>query len=160
MPAGVAPDFANQLKVSFKSPPPGSCLTPELLSEIASLLVVEFPGQNTQDGPCVSQQTNNLVSLDAENCIFVPGVDRYSDQEDFLSAAPSDITFTGWPESIDATVAIMQITPLFAQSDFATAHYDVVSVAADKVVVRVGGATQDAAILFKLVQNPVPPVQS
>lgn len=160
MAAGVSPDFASQLTVSFKAPPAGSCITQAFLNELASLLVITQGPANVQGGTCVSVQANNLISLDAENCVFAPGVDRFEDQQDLLFSAPADLTFNGWPASIDATVAQMTITPLLSPADFGVASVDVVSRAADKVVIRVTGATANATVQFQLVQNPVPPVQS
>lgn len=167
-------DAANSLIVAFKNPRKGSCLTKELLAELASLLTVTInPTVTDQSPPCVSADPNNLASLDAESCLLVPAVVEYSEDQDWDSGAPADVVFDGFVSlGIDGATAPFVVTPRWSTSEtglkvvvgplltdtgFSAPSWSFKERSTNKIVLKVWNATQDATFTLQLLKFPVAP---
>jgi hypothetical protein len=109
-----------------------------------------------------STQANNLTSIDAEGAVYTPAALRFQDQKDWLASTPADLTFSGWSEDIDATVAMLELTPLYSSGDFGNTAKGcfLKSRTATQIIVSVVGATQNVTVQLKLLQPAIPPVAS
>lgn len=167
----VNTDAAKSLQVTFRAPRKGSCLTKEILAELASLIQVTIAAGDAQAAPCVSNTPGNLASLDAEDCILVPGAKLYTEDQEFDASAPADITFDGFAaQGFDATTCFIGMIPRWSSTEvgrefltssgpdvkdtvFPTWRYK--SITASGVVISVEGATEDATFTLQLLQLPV-----
>jgi len=169
-------DPTDEALVSFRNPTPGSCLTKELLQELASLLVVKLGSITQKVEVPVSTDTNNLASLDAANAILVPAVVVYSDTKTVPAIGPYELVFSGWPSEIDGTVGFLEIVLYSTNPGVAAAtgsgvtavniqpRYKVTERTATSITVVVlnmkSSDANGATVTFRLAQLPIPPTQS
>lgn len=169
----VNPDASQELDVSFRPPPPGSCFTPEQLAQLASMLVVKLPaGATDQTAPCTSNDVNNIASLDADNCILVPSTDVYREDQTWDAATPStNVVFEEFASlGFDATVCGLSIHIYLASTETGTAvlkspgpgvehiwpQYFIVERSAGKIEIEIKNATADVRVEIELTKVPLP----
>lgn len=172
---------ANQsLQVRFREPRAGSCITPELLQELSSLIVVEAPEENNGQGACTSKDTNNLASLDAEGCVLVPAALLHQEGKSWVVSTGAEVAFT-MPSGFDATQCFLSFwavfgstetgTPVRGETDANAATDDnvikhiwptvyLISAVAATVTLNIKNATQDATIYLQALKVPIAPQQA
>lgn len=162
-------DAGDSLSVKFRTPRPGSCLTPEIVAELASLIYVEKPPASTTQGACVSKDPNNLASLDGETCILVPAAELSEQSESWTVAGGDEVEFDV-PSGFDATQCLLSFWAVYASNETGTsvdagaAHIwptvYLVERTAATVTLNIKNATQDATIYLQLLKVPTPPEQA
>lgn len=166
----VSPDAAKQLKVSFRTPREGSCLTREIVQELASLLEITLP-TSTSDAPCISEDAGNLAQLDAQNCLLVPATSIYTEEKTWSASAASDLDFTAFSsQQFDATTCFFschifpdpdepgeEVKAEPSGTEFIRPSYEIRELSADKITIRVHNATSDLRVQIRLLKLPVPP---
>lgn len=170
----VNPDAANRLKISFRKPREGSCLTPELLEELADLIDVQLPAGSTAGGnACVAADANNIASLDAQNCILVPKAILHTEEQTFDVTSGAALDFEDHAElGLDATACFFACN-IFMDSAEAgkdvqgdpsgteniRPNFEIVTFTAGKITITVKNASSDVRVRIQLLQVPVPPEQ-
>lgn len=169
------PDAARFLDVSFAPPREGSCITPELLAELAQLIRIKLPdAAGASGGACVSKDTNNIATLDPQNCILVPGARLYTEEQVWDSGSATDLDFEDFAEQgIDATTCFFGCyiipdsteagKPVLASpgpgAESLRPNWELVTLSASKITITVKNAASDVTVRIQLLQLPVPPVQ-
>lgn len=155
------PDFANQLVIDFAPSPEGSCVSDALLAEIARRMRITIPQNAVESSvPCISKQSNNLATLDAQKCLFVAAGNVFRDQKDWLVATPAAIEFSGWPSTMDPTSDPFFFIPLFDPADYGAGRVNLVSFSATSAIFSVTGAAHNVTIILFIVQSAVAPEPS
>ncbi len=168
----VNPNSAAELDVSFRPAPPGSCFTDEQLAQLASMLVVKLPtGATDQVAPCVSNDVNNIASIDAENCILVPAAELYREEQIWDAADPgTNVVFEEFASlGFDATVCMLSIHIYLASTETGTPvqgdpsgtehiwpQYQIVERSASKIEIEIKNATADVRVEIELLKLPLP----
>lgn len=169
---GVNPDAANRLKVRIRAPREGSCLTPALVEELAQLIEVTFSdaAMSSQGTPCVSKDSNNLASLDPQNCLLVPAAKLFTEEDTWAASSGDDVEFTGFvSQGIDPTKCMFACyifldsteTGIAVQGDpSGTEHirptYEITELSADRIKIAVKNAAKDVRVQIQLLSLPVP----
>lgn len=173
----VNPDAAQRLEVSFKEPRAGSCLTKEVLAELAGLIEVKLPAaaiSSSSAGFCISKDANNIAAFDGENCILVPGTVLHEEEDTWEASGGDDVVFTGFVEKgIDPKDCFLTVlmfldsaeTGTEVQADpsgtaFIRPSWELVERSASKVTVAVKNAVSDVRLVLQLLQPPTPQQQT
>lgn len=170
----VNPDASNRLKISFRQPRPGSCLTPEVLEELADLIDVQLPDDATTDAPPISKDSNNIAQLDPQNAILVPGAKLYVEEQVWQAGNPVDLEFTEFAnQQIDATTCMFSCYIILDTAEAGAPvkgepsgtvtvrpNFEVKSLAAAKIVIAMKNAQSDVTVRIHLLQLPIPPEQA
>lgn len=167
------PDAAQLLEISFAQPREGSCLPPEILAELASLLRIKLPNSGAGAAVCVSKDTNNLAQLDAQNCVLVPAAKLYREEQTWDVSSGTDLDFEDFAASgFDATTCMLAVhmyldsaeTGIEVQKEptgtvFIRPNFEIKERSAGKITIGVQNAASDVRIEIELLQLPVPPQQ-
>lgn len=167
----VNTDASKSLTVRFKQVPAGSCWNEEALRQLAALMEIEIPIDESAVEMKVSNDANNLATVDAEGGILVPKANLYTEDQDWNFSAPTDVTFDGFGSDIDPTACFINIIARWSSSDqgkaFVTASgspdttekvlpgWYFKSITSSKVVIGVQGATADATFTLQILALPV-----
>lgn len=162
-------DAANSLSVDFREPRAGSCLTKEMLAELATLIYVKAPETTDGAGACTSKDPNNLASLDGEGCVLVPAAEMHQESQSWIVSSGDEVEFDV-PSGFDATQCFVSFWAIYASNETGTsvdagaAHIwpkpYMVSLTAAKVTLNIKNATQDATLWLQLLKVPTPPDQA
>lgn len=176
--SAINTDSTTQLPIQARTPRMGSCWTDQQITELTQLLYVQENPPNEGDIPTVQVSKNplNLAQLDADFDIYVPSVQVYGDNQPWLVATPAEISFTGWPATIDPTskYCAVSIEAIYSASETGTLAKDpagtgtvtirptreVTEISATRIKVKVYNAKFDVAIYVRLIQSPIPPQQA
>lgn len=170
---GLNPDASQLLDVSFAQPREGSCLTPELLAELAGLIRIKLPTTGSAGASCVSKSSDNIATLDAENCILVPAAVLYTEEQTFDASSAADLIFDGFAEQgIDATTCFFGCFLLLDSTEAGKdamgdpsgtvnvrPNYEIKALTASSITITVKNADSDVVVRIQLLQLPVPPEQ-
>lgn len=172
----VNQDITAQATVSTRKVPPNACVSQALVDAVGAALVVKLPsGQAAQVE--VSVDSNNLATLDAANAILVPAIVTWADSLPLAAGASVPLVFSGWPTSMDATVAFMEVRLIVAALEAGTPacvpvssvptaiksirpSWEYVSILANEVKIAVYHHTSGVNVQLRLAQLPIPPVQA
>jgi hypothetical protein len=163
----VSPNFLQQAVVRFKPPRAGSCLTPELLAELSSLIEVELIDSTSQVDMKASGDQNNLSAVAGDGGIFTPASLLYTDTLPFTG---TQLTFTGWDQAIDARTAFLNVFPIFSTTEVGQPAQrdpsgttiqvrptlEIISIAANAVFVTVRNNSQPCQVTLQLFQPAIP----
>jgi len=163
----VSPNLAAQAVVDFKTPRPGSCITPEFLAEFKSLFSIQFPTNTQLSEMKASGDQGNLSVVAGDGGIYTPAALFFTDTLPFVS---SQVTFTGWDQAIDARTCLLNFFALYdedevgqpAQRDPSGATINVrptvelVSIEANKVVLTVKNNSEPCQLTLQLFQPATP----
>lgn len=169
----VNPDAAQELDVSFRPTPPGSCFTDEQLAQLASMLVVKLPeGGESGNQACSSQDVNNIASIDADGCILVPATEIYREEQTWDAATPDvNLEFEQFASlGFDATVCMLAIHIFLGSTETGTAvlaspgpgvayirpSYEIVERSAGKIEIAIKNAQEDVRVEIELLKVPQP----
>lgn len=169
----INPDAARLLDISFAEPREGSCLTPEMLAELAGLLRIKLPTSGSSSSICTSKDTNNLAQLDAQNCILVPAAKIYREEQTWDVSSATDLDFEDFAASgFDATTCKLSVHMYLDSAEtgievkkeptgtaFIRPNFEIKERSAGKITIGVQNATSDVRIEIELLQLPVPPQQ-
>lgn len=171
----TAPDSDDILNVRMRSPRQGSCLSPQLAKEIETSLEVSLKQSNNQTSvPLISNQVDNLASLDGDNGIYVPAGSLHTETQTWLAANPAKVTFKAFAANqIDATKALLSFYWIPGSAEAGTAvlkdpsgtatirpTVEVSSVTSGVVEFQVYNATSDISITLQLFVPAIPPQQA
>lgn len=170
------PDAAKLLDVSFAQPREGSCLSLELLAELAQLIRIKLPAAaSPSGGACVSNDPNNIATLDPQNCILVPGAKLYTEEQTWDVASGTDLDFEDFKDQgIDATTCFFACYILVDSAEAGKPvlrspgpgaenirpNFEIKTFTASKITITVKNAASDVTVRVQLLQLPVPPVQA
>ena len=168
----VNPDAAQELDVSFRPAPAGSCFTDEQLAQLAQMLVVKLPeGGDSEGQACTSKDANNIASVDADGCILVPASKIYREEQTWDASAPTEnLEFTEFAGlGFDALVCGLAIHIYLSSTETGTAvvasptgvahirpSYEIIERSAGKIEIAIKNATQDVRVEIELTQVPLP----
>lgn len=163
-------DASTLLTIRGKKPRAGSCITPELIAEIVSLLEIEFKAEfdPTAVKMKVSTESNNLAALDSNGAILVAAVLQFEDEKSWLAGVTTELTFDGWQGlGIDAEQAFLNIRIMVDTGEAGVVvkkdptgtanvrpNYEITSLTSSQLKIKVYNLASDAAIVLKLVQFP------
>lgn len=165
---GLNPDASRQLEVTFGTPREGSCLSLELLQELASLIRIQLPAAGKGDVICLAADQNNIASLNAENCLLVPAAKIYTEEQTWDAGAAEDVVFEAFQaEGIDATACFFGCVLLLdsaeagktADGENIRPNFEVVELSRDKIIIAVKNASSDVVVRIQLLQVPIPAEQ-
>lgn len=168
----VNPDAAQELDVSFRPAPMGSCFTDEQLAQLAQMLVVRMPeGSENQSQSCASKDVNNIASVDADGCILVPATEVYREEQTWDAATPSEnLEFSEFAAlGFDATVCMLAVHIFLSSTETGTPvqgdpsgtkyikpSYQIVSRAANLIEIAIHNANEDVRVEIELLKVPLP----
>lgn len=169
----VNPDAANRLKVRIRDPRPGSCITPALAQEFAELIEVTLSEAAAGSGMCVSKDSNNIASLDPQNCLLVPSAKLYIEELTWDSASGSELEFTEFTtQGLDATKCMFSCYIFLDSAEtgievkaeptgtaFIRPNYEILELSASKIRIQMKNATRDVRVQIQLLSLPVPQQQ-
>lgn len=169
------PDAAKFLDVSFAEPREGSCLSAELLAELAQLIRIKLPDSGGASGvACTSKDPNNLATLDPQDCILVPAATLYTEEQTWDVASGDNLDFEAFKDQgIDATTCFFACYLLVDSAEAGKPvlkspgpgaedirpNYEIVTFSASKITIAVKNAASDVVVRIQLLQLPVPPLQ-
>ncbi len=168
----VNTNSATEAIISLRGAPAGSCWTQAQLQELTRLLVVKFPQAAPSAAMVVSDAVNNLASLDAANAIFVPAVDVFTDTKILAGGTGiGPLIFGGWPSSIDATTAFLEVNlfcdPTEPGTETATSSgvfmrptWEITQRIANTIKIVVYNATKAVSVSIRLASVPIAPAQA
>jgi hypothetical protein len=168
------PIDATELEVTYRSPPEGSCITAEVMREIADNLVVkENPQGESTTQMQVADEVDNLSSIGSDGGIYTKAVSVYSDDQPWVEGTTSELVFTGWLPSIDPTQCMwhawfipneaetgIEVKKEPSDTAFIRPTLEIKSVTATKITVKMYNLTLDAQVYLRIEQIPLPPEQA
>lgn len=165
---------ATELEVTTRPMPEGSCITDEVMTEIANALVVkENPIVESDTQMKVADETDNLSSIGSDGGIYTKSVAVYADDQPWVEGVTSELDFTGWSPSVDPTQCMWHawFIPNTAETGtevkkepsgtaFIRPSLEVTSITNDHIKVKMYNLTLDAQVYFRIEQVPLPPDQA
>ena len=167
----VNPNSNQEASIAFRSPPAGSCWNQAMLDELKKLIVVTIPPGATNIVPPIAAATNNIASLDAANAIFVPATEVFTQTQTNPAGSSTPLIFTGWPSSIDATTAFLEVMLYLDTTEpgietatssgrFMRPNWEITQRVADTIKIKVVNSAHASQVSIRLASVPVAPAQS
>lgn len=167
----VQQNSATEGIVTFRSQGAGACVSNEALAEIASALLVQMPSAAPIAPLILSTDPNNLAQLDAANALLVPGILVYSNTLSLAAGDNTPLIFSGWSNSIDATIAFLEVVLLIDPTEtgvlaftggtaFIWPQMFVTKRISSEIDIIVKNFTKTVSVTLRLAQLPNPPNQS
>lgn len=162
----VSPNVLNQAVVTFADPRPGSCLTRELLSELASLMRIQVVESGQAVEMKASSDPNNLSTVAGDGGIFTQAGLFHQETKTFTG---TQLTFTGWSSAIDAKTCLLNCFAVYASTEVGQPvkgepsgtenirpTLEIVSIASNVVVLNVRNNSADCTVTLQLWQPATP----
>jgi hypothetical protein len=165
---------ATELEVTARPMPEGSCVTDEVMNEIANALVVkENPAAESDTQMKVADEVDNLSSIGSDGGIYTKAVATYADDQPWIAGTTSELDFTGWSPSVDPTQCMWRAwfipnaaeTGIEVKKDpsdtaFVRPSLEISSITKDHIKVKMYNLTLDAQVYVRIEQSPLPPEQA
>jgi hypothetical protein len=166
----VNPDAAKLLEFKVVPPREGSCLTLELLQEIAASFRIQMPPAAAGDGACLSTDQNNIARPDGLGCILVPAARLYREEQTWDASTEEDLTFDAFEgEGYNALTCMLAIhiypdsgeTGVEVKAEpsgtaFIRPTAEIVARTADAITIAVKNALSDVRVEIELLEIPIP----